>query len=96
MALDVDIRGTTVSGAITVNGLATAGVAGDLALVALANDTSTLADGSGLLTFATSVTGTYSTFVLPGKYELYYLLYRSSGTALPTNTNTHLGCFIVP
>ena len=49
-----------------------------------------------LLTTAASVTGTYSTFVLPGRYELYYVLYRSSGSTLPTNTSTHLGCFIVP
>jgi hypothetical protein len=96
VALDVDIRGTTVSGAITVNGLATAGVAGDLAFVALSDGTSNITEGGGLLASATSVTGTYSTFVVPGKYEVYYVLYRSSGTTLPSNTNTHLGCFVVP
>jgi hypothetical protein len=96
VALDVDVRGTTVSGAITVNGLATSGASGDLAFVALSDGTSDIAASSALLTSATSATGTYSTFVLPGKYELYYVLYRSSGATLPTNTNTHLGCFVVP
>ena len=96
VALDVDIRGTTVSGAITVNGVATAGAAGDLAFVALSDGVSNISDSSALLASAASTTGTYSTFVLPGRYELYYVLYRSSGSTLPTNTNTHLGCFIVP
>jgi hypothetical protein len=47
---------------------------------------------------ATTVSGTvtYSTFVLPGTYELYYFRYRSSGNTLPANMNTHLGCFVVP
>jgi hypothetical protein len=95
VALDVDIGGTTVAGAITVNGAANAGVAGDSAFVTLVPDEDDLA-GVGLLTTATSATGTYSTFVLPGTYQLYYFRYRSSGNTLPANMNTHLGCFVVP
>ena len=57
------------------------------------------ADGAGdfaLLGGVASATGAYSTFVLPGTYDLSYALYRSSGSALPINTNAHLGCFTVP
>ena len=94
LALDVDIRGTTVSGAITVNGVAT-GVAGDdSAFLGLFSGESDPNSGA-LLTSAVSATGTYSTFVLPGAYELYYVRYRS-GSTLPVNTNAHLGCFVVP
>jgi len=95
VALDVDIRGTTVSGAITVNGVANPGVAGDLAFVGLFSDPDNR-DSSALLTSAAAATGTYTTFVLPGMYEVYYVLYRSSGSTLPVNTNAHLGCFVVP
>jgi hypothetical protein len=90
--LDVDIRGTTVTGAITVNGApATSGAVDDFATLILLQDQSDAALLAGL----PSTTGSYSTFVLPGTYQLYYVLYRSSGTLLPMNSSTLLGCFTV-
>jgi hypothetical protein len=91
LTLDVDVPGTVVSGAITVNGVANVGSPGDLAFVALSDSAG---DVAGLAS-AASTTGTYSAFVVPGRYELYYILYRG-GPSLPTNTNFHLGCFVVP
>jgi len=96
LALDVDIRATTVSGTITTNGVVNPGVPGDLAFIALSDGMSNIADSGAQLTPAVSATGTYQTRVLAGTYELYYFLYRATGTTIPSNLNAHLGCFIVP
>ncbi len=91
LSLDVDVPGSIVSGTITVNGVPNAGSSGDLGFVALLD-----AEGNASsLTSASSGMGTYSAFVVPGRYELYYLLYRG-GPTIPSNSHFHLGCFIVP
>ena len=95
-ALDVDIRATTVSGAITTNGVVNPGVPGDLAFIALSDGVSNIADSGAQLTPAVSASGTYQTRLLAGRYELYYFTFRATGTTIPRNLNAHLGCFIVP
>jgi hypothetical protein len=73
--LDIDVRSTLVTGALTINGLPAD--AGNSGIVSLRN-----ADGDRV-TIASTARSTFATRVVPGTYDLYY-----TRTASPANTTT--------
>ena len=86
--IDFDVVPTTVSGTITLNGASGAGKDGK-ANVRLRN-----ASGDDILLGSTAATGPYTALVIPGTYDLYYIV-DSSGAGVPPNTLTKLQTGIV-
>ena len=87
---DIDVRATTVSGAVTINGVA-------------ATDPTTKGEGSIFLRNATdtallgstaNASGTYSALVIPGTYDLYFG-FSAAGTAVPNNARAKLRSGVV-
>ncbi len=86
--IDFDVVPTAVSGTITLNGASGAGKDGK-ANVRLRN-----ASGDDVLLGSTAATGPYTALVMPGTYDLYYIV-DSSGTGVPPNTVAKLQTGIV-
>ena len=86
--IDFDVVPTTVSGTITLNGASGAGKDGK-ANVRLRN-----ASGDDILLGSTAATGPYTALVIPGTYDLYYIV-DSSGAGVPPNTLAKLQSGIV-
>jgi hypothetical protein len=86
--IDFDVAATMVSGTITLNGVSAAGKDGR-ANLRLRN-----ASGDDILLGTTAATGSYSALVIPGTYDLYFIV-DSSGTGVPPNTLAKLQAGIV-
>jgi hypothetical protein len=78
LAHDFDLRAALVSGKVTVNGVAIS----DPASQGVGNLVLFTGTDSALLT--TTSSSSYSTLILPGTYDVYFVLY-AAGSAMPIN-----------
>jgi len=86
-AIDIDIPSTAVTGSFRINS-ATVTSTAESGIVQLRAATD-------LLVLGNTSSGTYSTRVIPGNYDVYYLM-SASGTLAPRNGLAKVRCFTVP
>jgi len=91
LVLDIDIPRATLSGTITLNGAlkGDAELDGGYFIIRFPDKSGQTRIGSPV-----GVAGTYTSFLVPGRYELSYST-NGSGHGLPSNHNLSLGCLIV-
>jgi hypothetical protein len=86
LTLNVNVAVSTISGTITVNGTQVPSSAGSGRLI--------LQNATAIRPFANTSTGTYSTPIVPGTYDLYYSVV-TVGPGVPSNTNVKLRSGVV-
>jgi hypothetical protein len=87
-ALDVDVPSALVTGSIRINGMTVTSMT-DYGNLSVRN-------GVDSATVGLSYTGTYSTRIIPGSYDLFYGYgYVTAGPVAPRNGRFDLRCFTV-
>ncbi len=89
-SLDIDIPVATVTGSLTVDGVAVPSTS-DFGRITLKHATT---GHSATIGYTTQ--STYTARLVPGTYDVYYALETTGGAAVPLNYNAKLRCFSVP